>query len=363
MGRDCFAQRALRHLMLAIAMAMIPMSSATAQSPSVTRIVSTPGGLVRLGEPAECVRSPSANVSIATAADKKQFAVYHTPSNQTVDVAVSIVTGKGTGAECAEPKMSDFVVAVDRTPQTSDATLSKAFNILLSAFVLAILLESAFALLFNWRLFLEFFVGKAWRTPIMFLGALLVVRNFHMDLMAELFDAYRPSQSGDIAKSTWFTSALTAMILAGGSVGVNRILIALGFRSQVRPEAELPKLDEKQAWMAVRVDNAEAEKFIVGVQETALDATAPATAIVGFISRASLGQRLKQLLFPSQSRVPTSGGRVVSTEKVYRIVVDELKPGGKSYDATTGAEINSEKPARPVRFGSRAIVDFNVRIP
>jgi len=108
--------------------------------------------------------------------------------------------------------------------------------------VLALLLESAFALLFNWRLFLEFFAGKAWRTPIMFVGALLVVEAFNLGPHARLFDAYNPASGGARSAGSWFTAILTAMVLAGGSAGVNRILVALGFRTQVRPETVEPKL-------------------------------------------------------------------------------------------------------------------------
>ena len=79
-------------------------------------------------------------------------------------------------------------------PKLPDDILPQAFRILISAFVIAVLLESAFALVFNWRLFLEFFVGKAWRTPIMFGAALLVVRAFpQLDLIARLFAVYSGS--------------------------------------------------------------------------------------------------------------------------------------------------------------------------
>ena len=71
--------------------------------------------------------------------------------------------------------------------------------------------------------FLEFFVGKAWRTPIMFVAALIIVRYFHLDLMARLFDVYSPETDPQKYPGNLFTQTITAMVLAGGSVSINRV--------------------------------------------------------------------------------------------------------------------------------------------
>lgn len=337
---------------------------ALAQAPTTsTKLLVRPGDTVVLGGPAVCVKpvaSSAGTVEIVKTADPvpKSFAIYQVPNDLTADAQVTIVTGtKDADKTCEGAATRQFTIGIDRTPQVSDDALKKSFNILLSAFVIALLLESAFALLFNWRLFHEFLVGKAWRTPIMFAGALIVVRAFDLDLMASLFDAYNPRPDGAATKATFFTSALTAAILAGGSVGVNRILVGLGFRSQLRPEAEQPKLDATEAWMAVRVEGLP-EGFRLEVDEIATPPAGTPT-IVGIARPREFAQRLKELLFPSRSRVPSSGGRKVSTERAYEIKVVDL--AGKTYD-TTGQEITTANPVRAVKFGSRAIVDFDVTI-
>src|SRR5262249_32891646 len=157
-----------------------------------------------------------------------------------------------------------YIVEANAAPEVSGQALQTSFEVLVAALVLALLLESAFALLFNWRPFNALVVGRAWRTPIMLAAAWLVVSQFRFDLMAQLFNAYYPQAAG--ATSSFGTSLLTAMILAGGSVGVNRILTTLGFRSQVKDADEPPQLDETHAWVAVEVEPAaRGRKFVVAV--------------------------------------------------------------------------------------------------
>lgn len=240
-------------------------------------------------------------------------------------------------------------------PKLPDDILPQAFRILISAFVIAVLLESAFALVFNWRLFLEFFVGKAWRTPIMFGAALLVVRAFpQLDLIARLFAVYSGSPA---ARGDWFTAVLTAMILAGGSVGVNRILVALGFRSQARPEVE-QRPDDKQAWVSVRVRGATPDAGY-GVNFDAVDPPPPdVPTTLGILRPGAGAARVAELLFPVRGRVPRSGGIVVSTLKAYRISVTDLRTQ-RTFDAL-GRPLDRPQDAPLFRFASRAIVDFDI---
>jgi hypothetical protein len=279
-------------------------------------------------------------------------------------VSITIETGtkEKTDKSCEGGTQKQFIVASDRTPQVSDEALKKSFTILVAFYVVAFLLESAFALPFNWRLFQEFFVGKAWRTPIMFVGALLVVRNFDLDLMASLLDAYNPRADGTVPKGNWFTSALAAMILAGGSIGVNRILVAVGFRSQIRADAAEPQLNETEAWIAIRIHSeTDAKNFQVNIDEVTPPAGNVPPTTIGFVRSGNIGQRVKELLFPSRSRVPRSGGRKVDTNKFYRITVVDMRANGKIYDAL-GNVVSKIDDARIFRFGSRAILDFDVTV-
>ena len=347
-------------------LAQAPASPST--TPAATPIAVRPGQQVVL-DSAPCLVAvdppPGGAVEIARASDSKLYAVYNAPASATSTAAVVIVESgpKATadGKGCESPSRKRFEIIVTRAPEIPPGALEQSFRILMSAFVLAVVLESAFALLFNWRLFLEFFVGKAWRTPIMFLGALVVVRAFDLDLMAQLFQVYNPVANAP-DRATWFTSVITAMVLAGGSVGVNRVLVALGFRSQLRPEAVEPELEPTEAYVAIRVAGA-STKSIYQVNMDVLDSIpADAPTTLGFVGGpADLRARFVELLFPVRNRIPRSGGLRVSIKKAYRISVTDLGDG-THYD-TLGRPIDDPKKSQVFAFAPKAIVDFTIPIP
>lgn len=63
----------------------------------------------------------------------------------------------------SSPVQKTFMVTMDGTPQLAEGATTHALAILMQAFVLALLLEQAFALIFKWRLVQEVLVGRAWR--------------------------------------------------------------------------------------------------------------------------------------------------------------------------------------------------------
>ncbi|WP_442577822.1 hypothetical protein ACSBOB_19950 [Mesorhizobium sp. ASY16-5R] len=351
-----------KRLILSLAIVSIGIGAVDAQE--TTKDVYVEPGQATIIESGSCIQVvvPTDKKNIETIASNGiTHALYTAPAGMApAKVTLKVGGAVATDKSCPDGKDTEYLVSLGTTPEIPPDSLNKSFTILVTAFVLALLLESAFALLFNWRLFQEFFVGKAWRTPIMFAGALMVVRNFDLDLMAKLFDAYNPQAVGEASRSTWFTSAITAMILAGGSVGVNRILVALGFRSQIREDVEAPKLDETQAWVAVLVRSKQPVAMAkVNISEVDKPAT-PLPATAGIIRPRPYDSRLKELLFPNRNRVPSSGGKLVGTDKVYEITVEA---NGKTYDAVTSKEVTKEVPAKQIRFGSRAIIDLDVNIP
>lgn len=349
-----------------------PLSAQTAANPPASTapaatVTVRPGQQVVL-DTAPCLVAvdppPGGAVEIARASDAKLYAVYNAPAAET-PTSVIVVVDSGAkptadGKGCEAPARKRFQVTISRTPEVPPGALEQSFRILVSAFVLAVLLENAFALLFNWRLFLEFFVGKAWRTPIMFLGALAVVRNFDLDLMAQLFQAYNPTARA-ATDLGWFTSAITAMVLAGGSVGVNRVMVALGFRSQIRPDAVEPELEPTEAYVAVRVLGAGSDA-LYRVNMDVIDPIPPDTPTsLGFVGGPSnLRARFVDLLFPVRSRIPRSGGLRVSTKKAYRVSVTDLTDG-RHYD-TLGKPIETPQKSQVFAFAPKAIVDFTIRI-
>lgn len=212
--------------------------------------------------------------------------LWYTPAlDQHDKVNIQSATGAAEDAQgnCAGEIRHTYAVSIDQRPTIPANSTETAYRVLIVAFVLAVLLESAFELLFNWRLFQEFFVGRAWRTPIMFAISLLLVESFNFDLMATLFDAYRGvTGEAKSSASSLLTKSLTAMILGGGSVGINRVLVNLGFREMTtKVEAERSPLSDKQAYISVLVRGGRADaQYEVDVTELPADPAIPMTLVV-----------------------------------------------------------------------------------
>ncbi|NJO37350.1 MAG: hypothetical protein HC871_06670, partial [Rhizobiales bacterium] len=118
-----------------------------------------------------------------------------------------------------------------------EAIYGKSLAALTILLVLAILIENALAVIFNWRVFLTYFSLRGIRTPIMIAVAFVVARLFEIDLVAALMAAYG-SPNADSGPVSMF---LTALILGGGSSSVNNIMVALGLRERARADAIAPK--------------------------------------------------------------------------------------------------------------------------
>ena len=230
----------------------------------------------------------------------------------------------------------------------------KALTIL---FVVAVLLESAFAVIFNWRVFLAYFSRSGVKTIVMIVVSLVVVYGFKLDVVSSLLAAYQSTapNSGLLSKF------ITALVLAGGSAGVFNIMRALGYRSE-RPESEVsPKPPANKAWVAFRVTRMNVVGDVrVTVRETAddpADAKAPA-AIAGTIAfrRQSLGD----LLIRRKDRFPQNGGYILTPNRVYEIAVEGRDAGGNPLQAALGGE-KGDKGDKFV-FAPGAIVDFNVTL-
>ena len=85
----------------------------------------------------------------------------------------------------------------------------------------------------------------------MFFATLAIVRHFDLDLLLQVFAAYHGT---DKLSPSWASSVLTAMILSGGSVGVNRLLVALRFRpAKPKTEEEKKKPILTEAYVAIDV--------------------------------------------------------------------------------------------------------------
>lgn len=353
-----------RHLRWWTALCILVIGAAHAQVPTESaKVQGQKGGATVLGTYG-CVyvnAKPTAGRTeiLRTTDGSKMTLVLFADTEQTEDVWVVAETGpkESTGGRCETAVQKTFLVSYQDTPTVSRNALDASFNILVAALVLALLLESAFALLFNWRLFQVYFVGKAWRTPIMLASAWLVVEAFNFDLMAALMSAYYPGSAMRTAHG-WHTSLLTAMILAGGSVGVNRILTTLNFRSQLPKEGlEVEELKQSgAAYVAVKVEGA-TQVVVQRTESAASDNAVNIPMLVGLTK--TKAPRVVELLFGDPNRVPRAGGFRVDATQFHRISVSA--PSGEVYDLQ-GKKIESHAAAPEYRFAPGAIIDFRLNI-
>lgn len=352
-------------IILTLALLTAPATS-FAQSERGMRVAMKPG-TSSLIDSAGCVKNVKStgpgNVETPSivAPTARTFVIFTATAEQRDEKTFTADVGpkeSADGKSCEAAVTRKYTISFDASPAVSSTALESSFQILVAAFVIALLLESAFALLFNWRVFQAFLNGKAARTPIMLLGAWLVVHKFDFDLMTSLIQAYRPI--GGAATGSWFTELLSAMILAGGSVGVNKILVTLGFRSLVKDDEVPPKLDDTQAWVSIEVaPKKRGDKVRVAITEVTPAAGVICTTTVGVAG--SQKPTLRGLLLGENYRVPRAGGMRVETAKYYTITLHDLTNGG-SYDVT-GETLQAINPnPTTFRFGPRAFVDFRVKI-
>ena len=133
-----------------------------------------------------------------------------------------------------------------------DEPLDASGNALLKLFVLALILESALALLFNWRPFVARYDGRGVKAPISFAAALILTLFFKPDAIETLMEAYG---GGEVSGGgLFFARVIEAMVIAGGSAGVNRLMVALGVRSRVRAQEVVAKPKPTEAWISVGLD-------------------------------------------------------------------------------------------------------------
>jgi len=222
----------------------------------------------------------------------------------------------------------------------------KSLKALTMLFVIAVLLESAFALLFSWRVFLTYFSLTGVKTIIMFAISLTVVWVFKVDILATLISVYRSEE----VQSLVVSKVITAMILAGGSAAVNKVFVALGFRSIPLPPPEV-KPPETRAWVAVLVTQKESTG-IVHVETKDIGAAGPDDPAPIAGTACGRTPNLLALLLRNPNRFPPNGGREVIPGHVYEISVAGKDRDGNPKRALIGKFV----------FANRAIVDFDATL-
>ena len=219
--------------------------------------------------------------------------------------------------------------------------------------VIVLVVESALATIFQWRLYRMLFNSRAVKTIVMIVVGGLIVKAFNYDVFTRIVKFVDPQLN--IADWGSFVSLpLSALIIAGGSAGVNAIFQRLGIRNPVQPETERPLLNGDQAWISVRVLGLGILGPVqVSVLEVADDLNTPALA--GTVAQLSFVERFKAAFSVDAMRFPNYGGRTITAGKTYRIVVI-----GRSRNAAGMQDFSRE--VYYGRFASRAVVDLQVTI-
>jgi len=183
----------------------------------------------------------------------------------------------------------------------------------------------------------------------------IIVRAFHIDVMASLIAAYQSTKDHAVPPASGVPSQfITALILAGGSAGVNRIMVALGFRSLRSQEDVVPRPPQNRAWVAVLLKRSQAVGDVfVQIQEIGPAAgVANAPAPIAGIIRDKRSQ-ISGLLFRQKNRFPPNGGHTVSTGTIYSITINAID--------NQGHQLTANANERYV-FAPGAIVDIEVTL-
>jgi hypothetical protein len=230
-------------------------------------------------------------------------------------------------------------------PQLNDAQFyASSFKALFALFIIAVITESGLALLFNWRPYLNRFDGKAANPLVALLFSLLLVWLFDLDIATSLMNTY----SGSKLPANLPGMVLTAMIIAGGSAGVNKVFQAFGLRTPASQQEAAPKPPPTQAWLSVALRRDKAD----GNVDVLIGPTGHQQA-AGSIAGTGSRRSVLSWLLRNKSRYPQSGGHVMA-------------PGTPIEVSLVGMDSNKQ-PIRsatwgPYELAAGAIVDVELTL-
>ena len=224
--------------------------------------------------------------------------------------------------------------------------------------VIVLVVESALATIFQWRLYRMLFNNRAVKTVVMVAVGLIVVLCFNYDIFGRLMVELSPGTAPDPSAKA-VSVVLSALIIAGGSAGVNTLLQRLGIRNPVQAEPAAPALNETQAWLSVRVNRKNAVGPVqIAVRELADDPQA--SALAGTVRERGFWETVKEAFTADAMRFPNYGGRTVTVGKTYEIVAMARRPLAPVNGAPQDEAFSI--PVYKGSFASRAIVDFSVDV-
>ena len=187
---------------------------------------------------------------------------------------------------------------------------------LFALFAIALALESALHLVFTWRPFITTFDGQAVKPLVSFAVALVVVWTSGLDIAADLVSSYLATPPG----SDFPGRVLTAMILAGGSSGVNRLMQSLGIRpTSAQQAAPAPIFPANTAWLSVTVRRGDAKGPVtVLVAQSDAAAPNPAEFVLGVVPAGPNPWPMLRFFLRRRDRAPPENGHRL-TPGVYAV--------------------------------------------
>ncbi|WP_077033415.1 hypothetical protein [Pelomonas sp. KK5] len=260
--------------------------------------------------------------------------------------AATAVSDKLTCAAGAdEKKLTIEVIPKGRNNTTgfSDDVYPEAFKALFLLLVVATVLESALAILFNWRPFVETFNARAVRPLVSLAASMFLVFQFKLDIVTGLAKLISPQ----VPALDWTGAILTAMVLAGGSAAVNHLMVSLGFRQLRTPENTTPTPPAGKGWISVSIVRTESIKGPVVVCIGVDSGTGvPVVASLDDSTRAGLRYFLRD-----RGRFPAWGGYAMKTgDKVTVKVSAKRADGTGEVDDTWGPEVIGEGAIIDLKF-------------
>lgn len=213
--------------------------------------------------------------------------------------------------------------------------------------------ESALSALFNWRVYRVLFNDRALKTPIMFAVGLLIVTQFQYDIFGRVIARALAEDPANWSGGL-LSTLLSAMIIAGGTSGINTLFQRLGIRNPLQTAEAAPTLNMDEAWIAIHVvARPECQNIRIAMKETE---AVPDLPLVGSVQQRGFWQRLSEAFSSDAMRFPNYGGRKVRANKVYEISL--------VYSLVSAAGVQDrEAPVFTGGFGPRAVIDLRFALP
>ena len=215
--------------------------------------------------------------------------------------------------------------------------------------IVVVLVESAMSTLFTWRVYRAVFNHRALKTPIMLAVGLMIVWGFGDHIFWRAPWCWSGAmQAGDTR--SLLTQVVSAMIIAGGSSGINTLLQNLGLPALVLPDAPpRPQLAATEAWISVQVNGGQpGEAFHVAIAPLA---TTAGPALAGSVEVKRFWHGVREAWRSESNRFPNYGGWSLEANKGYKIEVVDVR----SAPPTSTAVFEGS-------FAPRAIIDFQVTV-